>query len=194
MEHRAPRPVFSRDAEAGGKGDGIALGAAGRISDRWAVYANYTYLKSKVLQGVSDFAASGGATGTEADFIKGDDLLNVPDHGFSLWTTYDVTPRLQFGYGVTYTGETYLSQHTGIAQLPATTPVSYVGRSTIPLVKTEGFHVHRLMARYTVTRSLDLTLNVTNLFDKEYYIRGRNNGWATPGDTRSATLTANYRF
>ena len=174
--------------------DGIALGAAGRITDRWAVYANYTYLKSKVLQGVSDFAASGGATGTEADFIKGDPLLNVPDHGFSLWTTYDVTPRLQFGYGVTYTGETYLSQHTGIARVPATTPVSYVGRSTIPLVKTASFHVHRLMARYTVTRSLDLTLNVTNLFDKEYYIRGRNNGWATPGDTRSATLTANYRF
>ena len=41
---------------------------------------------------------------------------------------------------------------------------------------------------------LELRLNVSNLFDKVYYQRGRNNGWATPGDRRNATLTANYRF
>jgi catecholate siderophore receptor len=174
--------------------DGVALGVAGRVTDKWSLYANYTYLKSKVLQGVSDFAAGGGATGTEGDFTKGDALVSVPDHGFSLWTTYDVTDRFQVGYGITYTGEMYLSQHTGVARVPATTPVSYVGRSTIPLAKTEAFSVHRLMVTYLVTRNFDLQLNVTNLFDKEYYIRGRNNGWATPGDTRSATLTARYRF
>jgi catecholate siderophore receptor len=172
--------------------DGVALGAAGRITDKWSVFANYTYLKSKVLQGVSDFSAAGGVTGTERDWTKGDALVQVPDHSFSLWTTYDVTPRLQVGYGVTYAGQMYLSQHFGVAAVANTPP--YTGRSTIPLVQSEAYSVHRLMVGYSVTRNLDLTLNVNNVLDKEYYLRIRNNGWATPGDARQATLTANYRF
>jgi catecholate siderophore receptor len=174
--------------------DGVALGLAGQLTDKWAVFANYTYLDSEVLQGASDFTARGGVTGTERDWIKGDPLLNVPDHAFSLWTTYDVTERLQVGYGVTYQGEMYLSQHAGVASAPATTPVSYVGRTTLPLVKSEAYAVHRLMVTYTVTEQLDLRLNVNNVTDEEYYTRIRNNGWATPGEARFTSLTANYRF
>jgi catecholate siderophore receptor len=32
------------------------------------------------------------------------------------------------------------------------------------------------------------------LFDKTYYTRVRNNGWATPGDGRSAVLSVSYTF
>jgi catecholate siderophore receptor len=174
--------------------DGVALGASGRITPQWSVFANYTYLKSKVLRGASRFTAIGGATGTEADFVKGDPLTNVPDHAFSVWTTYDLPKGFQVGYGVTYAGKFYLTQHGGIAVVPATTPARFAGRTTIPLVQTESYWVHRLMVTYRVTRALDLRLNVNNLFDKTYYNRGRNNGWATPGEGRVATLTANYRF
>lgn len=174
--------------------DGLTLGASGRITDKWSIFANYTYLKSKVLQGASRFTAIGGVTGTERDFVKGDPLTNVPDHAFSLWTTYDLPSNFQIGYGVTYAGKVYLTQHGGVAVVPATTPASFAGRTTIPLVQSEDFWVHRLMVSYRVNRALDLRLNVNNLFDKTYYIRGRNNGWATPGEGRVATLTANYRF
>ena len=174
--------------------DGVALGAAGKLTEAWSVFANYTYLKSKVLRGASQFTASGGATGTEGDFTKGDPLTSVPDHAFSLWTTYDITPKFQVGYGVTYQGEVYLSQHAGVAVVPAVTPARFAGRTSIPLAKTEAYSVHRLMATYRFTQRMDLRLNINNLFDKEYYNRGRNNGWATPGDTRFASLTASYRF
>jgi catecholate siderophore receptor len=163
--------------------DGIALGASGQITDRWAVFANYTYLDSQVLQGVSDLIARQGQ-----DFTKGDAIANVPDHAFSLFTTYDVTDAIQVGYSVTYQGEMYLSQHGAVTG--SNPPV----RTTIPLVKTQDYWVHRATVSWAVRRDWALRLNVTNLFDEVYYTRGRNNGWATPGERRSATLTAEYRF
>jgi len=39
-----------------------------------------------------------------------------------------------------------------------------------------------------------LQLNIDNLFDKQYFTRVRNNGWATPGAARSAVLTATFKF
>jgi catecholate siderophore receptor len=58
----------------------------------------------------------------------------------------------------------------------------------------KGYTTHRAMVGYKVNDSLSLQLNASNLFDKEYYVRVRNNGWATPGDARSVVLTAAYRF
>jgi len=163
--------------------DGVALGASGKITDQWSIFANYTYLKSKVLQGVSDFDVGRGL-----DFTRGDDLTQVPDHAFSLFTTYDLPDyRLQFGYGVTYQGESYLNQH-GLVTGSTNT------RTTIPRVKSDDYWVHRATVAWRATDALELRLNVNNLLDKEYYTRIRNNGWATPGDRRNATLTANYRF
>jgi catecholate siderophore receptor len=161
---------------------GVTLGASGRITDAWSIFANYTYLMSKVLQGVDDvFAAQG------RDFTRGDDLLQVPDHAFSLFTTYDLPRDIQVGYGVTYQGEYYLTQHGLVAGSTNT-------RTTIPRVKAQDYFVHRATIAWSPTEALELRLNVNNLFDKEYYTRVRNNGWATPGDRRNATLTANYRF
>jgi catecholate siderophore receptor len=60
------------------------------------------------------------------------------------------------------------------------------------------------MVAWRATRALTLQLNVNNLFDETYYTRARGNnvangpghtaGWATPGDARSAMLTAIYEF
>ncbi|MET0294431.1 MAG: TonB-dependent receptor [Phenylobacterium sp.] len=162
---------------------GVALGASGLVTDRWAVFANYTYLDSEVLQGASAASAARGL-----DFTRGDPLTNTPDHAFSLFTTYDVSDRLQLGYGVTYQGEYYLTQH---AQITGSNPPA---RTTIPLVTAEAYWVHRAVVTFRPRERVELRLNVNNLFDEVYYTRGRNNGWATPGDGRSATLTASYRF
>lgn len=163
--------------------DGVALGASGRITDDWSIFANYTYLDSEVRRGVSKLLAAQGL-----DFTKGDPLTSVPDHAFSLFTTYDLRDlNLQLGYGVTYQGEYYLTQH-GLVTGSTNT------RTTIPLVKAQDYMIHRLTVAWTPRPDIELRLNVNNLFDKEYYQRGRNNGWATPGDRRNATLTANYRF
>jgi catecholate siderophore receptor len=162
---------------------GVALGASGRITDEWSIFANYTYLDSEVIRGVNKtFAAQG------LDWAKGDPLLSTPKHAFSLFTTYDLPNRIQVGYGVTYQGEYYLTQHGAIT---GSVPLA---RTTIPLVKADDYWTHRAMVTWAATDQLAVQLNVENIFDKVYFQRGRNNGWATPGDRRNARLTASYRF
>lgn len=156
--------------------DGIALGLAGQITDKWSVFANYTWLKTKVLQGASDYISSLGQ-----DYTKGDRLTQTPDHALSLWTTYQLPAGWRVGYGATYQGRMYLTQHN------AANPNG-------PLVKSDDYWVHRAMVGYKVNKQLDLQLNINNLFDEEYYSRIRNNGWAVPGDGRSAVLSATYSF
>ena len=156
--------------------DGIALGVSGLISDQWSVFANYTHLKSEVLQGVSDFVAGNGQ-----DYTKGDPLVNTPENSLSLWTAYDITRQWQVGYGATWQADNYVQQHS------ATYP-------TGALLKSDDYWVHRAMVAFRVDRNLTFQFNVNNLTDKEYYQRIRNNGWATPGEGRQYTLTATYGF
>lgn len=159
--------------------DGAILGVGGLVRDGWGVFANYTWLDSKVLQGASDYISSLGQ-----DYTKGDPLLNVPRNAFSLWTVYDLPNRLQIGYGLTYQDKVYVGQHSA---------TSIAG----PLPTTAGYTVHRVMVRYGLARHLDLQLNVNNVFDKEYLTRVRTAGdqaWATPGEGRQAILTVSYGF
>jgi len=145
------------------------------------VFTNYTYLKSKIQQSVSDFCLANpstacGNTAALPDPQAGNELGNVPDHAFSLWTTYALPMNITLGYGATYQGRWFLNTSGAV------------------LYTTNGYMTHRAMVGYAVNDALNLQLNVNNIFDKEYYIRIRNNGWATPGDRRSATLTVNYTF
>lgn len=158
--------------------DGLLLGAGGNITPAWAVSANYSYLDSEVLQGASDYSSATGQ-----DYTKGDPLLSVPQHALTLWTAYQLNERWQFGYGATYQGEIYLTQHS-------------TSNRNGPLLKAAGYTTHRLMANYTFNDAVDLQLNVNNLFDKEYYTRIRTsaNGWATPGEGRTLIASASYRF
>ncbi|MBX9399726.1 TonB-dependent receptor [Lysobacter sp. BMK333-48F3] len=156
--------------------DGVMLGLSGLLTDQWAVYANYAFLDSEVLQGVSDRQANLGL-----DYTRGDRLTQVPEHAFSLWTTYDISPRWQVGYGATYQGKIWLTQHSA-------TNVNG------PLTTYGSYWTHRAMVNYKINRQASLQLNVNNLTDEEYFTRIRNNGWATPGDGRQVVLSANFSF
>lgn len=149
---------------------GLVLGIAGNITRAWSVFANYTYLDSEVLQSVSDHVRD--TTGIDAQ--AGNPLANTPEHSASAWSTYR-THGWTFGYGLTYQGD-------------------FVTASTANAPRVKSHTVHRAMAGYQVSDRLSLQLNLNNVFDKQYYTRVRNNGWATPGDAHSAVLTATYRF
>lgn len=157
---------------------GVTGGAVGRITGKWSVFANYTLLQSEVLQGVSDYQASQGL-----DYTKGDPLTNVPRHSGSLWTTYDLTPSLVLGYGITDMGAVYVVQHS------ASYPIG-------PLPTASGYTISQVLVRYAINRHFDLQLNITNLFDKEYltHFGPQNLRWAVPGDGRRAVLTASLRL
>ncbi len=156
--------------------DGVALGVTGALTDRWTVFANYTFLDSEILQNISDVDVGGGVI----DIQAGAPLPVTPEHSGSLWSTYQLTDDLLLGYGATYTGEMSFSRQAAGS----------------PLFFTEGYWVHRAMAAYEINDNLAVQLNVSNLTDEEYFQRIRNNttnGWATPGDARSAVLSLTYR-
>ncbi|MBO9713333.1 TonB-dependent receptor [Sphingomonas sp.] len=165
--------------------DGISLGAVGKISSRWSVTANYTYLDGKLLQSVSDFCighpgATGCAnSGAVPDPGKGAELTNTPRHSGSLFTVYKLPFGLSVGYGVSYQG----SFAFGTPTLAAPT-----------VLRSEAYWVHSAYVAYEFNHNLSAQLNVKNLTDAEYYTRIRNNGWATPGDGRSAVLSLTYSF
>jgi catecholate siderophore receptor len=69
--------------------EGIELGAIGRVTDQWQVFAGYTHLRSEVIK---------HTTGT----LVGNEFVNTPDNAFSLWTTYDVTQQWTVGGGAYY--------------------------------------------------------------------------------------------
>ncbi len=182
-------PSGEQSLEGRARVQGVALGVAGHLTRAWSVFANYTYLDSEVLQGVSDYclANPGTACANSAAFpdpLRGNPLLATPEHSASLWTTYQLGDWT-LGYGATYQGAFHLNNNS----LPAagsTTPAT--------LFTSDAYWVHRAMVAYQVNAQFGLQLNIGNLFDEAYYLRIRNNGWATPGDARSAVLSATFRF
>lgn len=156
--------------------NGVTLGASGNITPDWTIFANYTYLDSKVIQSISDFQKAGGI----ADLQAGNPMTNNPKHSGSLFTTYTLPFGLQLGYGLTYQGSFYLNNSR-------TTPATI-------LYKSDSYATHRAMLSYTFAEKLTAQLNVQNVTNKKYYTSIRNNGWANPGEGRSWVLTLGYKL
>ncbi len=183
--------------------DGIALGASGSISHAFSIFANYTYLKAKIIQSVSNFCLANpgpvrttvgtvttttNACGNSAailDTQAGQALANTPKHSGSLFATYTLPFGLQLGYGLTYQGAFPLNQSALATPLTPTTVVT-------PVFHSADYLTHRAFLSYTVGNGLTAQLNVQNFTNEKYYTGIRNNGWATPGEARSVRLTLFY--
>ena len=74
---------------------GVQLGAAGNITPAWAVFAGYTYIKTKIIDD-----GAGNADGNPFRF-------QAP-HSGNIWTTYQVTPQFDVGVGVNYVDRRYV--------------------------------------------------------------------------------------
>ena len=83
---------------------GVEVGASGRLTSAWSLFAGYTFMDSKYL-----------ASRTAAEV--GTELANVPKHAANIWTTYDLPWHLQVGGGLRYVdrrllrGSTYVPSY-----------------------------------------------------------------------------------
>ena len=88
-------------------------------------------------------------------------MPNTPKNSFSLWTTYDITPKLTVGGGAFYVDEVY----------------GDAGNT----VYVPSYTRYDAMASYKLTKNVDLQLNVQNLTDKTYYDKGLLGALRQPG-------------
>ncbi|MFI8225981.1 TonB-dependent receptor [Pseudomonas sp. NPDC085632] len=142
---------------------GIELSASGKITDKWQVFAGYAFMDSEQVDG--------GPLGRAND---GNELPNTPKNSASLWTTYQVTPKLTIGGGAFYVDDVYGS----------------VANTTM----VDSYVRYDAMAAYKLTKNVDLQLNVQNLTNETYYDKAFSTHFANQAAGRTALLSTNFHF
>lgn len=129
------------------RGRGAELDVSGKISDELSIQANYTYLKTKILDDVI--------------FEENNELENAPNHTIGLWANYEfisVLKGLSLGYGIFHQAEYFGDKDNSENQThPANTKMSV----------SLGYEVKKVQLR----------MNVENLTDERTYFNSFGYYW-----------------
>jgi iron complex outermembrane receptor protein len=158
--------------EVGSKG--VELDVSGELAQGLRLSGAYAYTDASVTRG--DNAIRTGSS-----------LPNVPRHSANVLLAQTFRPggngngggsggSLTLGAGLNYAG----------ARLG---DVAVSSSFRLPAYTTA-----RLLAAYSPTPRLRLSLNVDNLFDRAYYASAYSQLWVTPGAQRTVTATLSYRL
>jgi catecholate siderophore receptor len=143
------------------RSEGFELGLAGSISERWEIAGGYAY---------QDVEISRTTTAAPAGRVA----PLTPEHTFSLWNMYHITPRWSAGLGVTHQTEMFASLSNAVT-LPEFTRVDAA-------------------LTFNVTETIAAQLNVENLLDEEYWGTAHNDNNITPGSPQAVRFTLRTRF
>jgi catecholate siderophore receptor len=113
--------------------------------------------------------------------FEGLPLANTPEHSFSLFTTYRVSPKLSLGGGVYYVAKSFGGNQGG------------AGGGANRVYAPEYTRVD-LFASYDINDTASLQLNVQNAGDEEYIMRTNGVHHADVAPARQAILTLNLRY
>jgi catecholate siderophore receptor len=140
--------------------DGVEVGAVGKVTDKWSVFTGYSYLESSILD-------------TRDLSILGRHLPQTSRNNFTLWSTYEVTPKWTVGGGAVYQSLGWANQQN-TAYVPA-------------------YWKFDAMVSYKVDDKSTIQLNIYNLTNAFYYSQyfGAN---AVPASGRWAALTYRTRW
>ncbi|MCT7908067.1 TonB-dependent siderophore receptor [Arcobacter lacus] len=122
-------------------------------------------------------------TYTDAKVIKdstyeGNELLNIPKYTSSVLLMWEDTLSLNSSYGIG-TGVTYVGRKAGNVNNDFYLP---------------DYTTAKIVSYYKVNKELNFSLNIDNLFDKEYIASSYDVSWLTVGNPRTATLSMTYKF
>jgi len=80
---------------------GAELSAAGRITNRWQVFAGYALLNARIVSAL--------------DGTQGNVPANTPRNSASLWSTYKLTPEWEVGGGATYMSNRFANNQNAVS-------------------------------------------------------------------------------
>lgn len=141
---------------------GVELSAAGELTEQLSFVAAYTLSNGEFLDNVSGTVRAGNK------------LPNMPKHSASLWSRYEVTPKLGVALGAIYQGKRYAS--------------------TDNLVVMPGFTRLDAAVFYDVTDRITAQMNVENLLNKRYFVYANSNNNITPGSPIAVKMGLTARF
>lgn len=144
---------------------GIELGFSGNFTDDWKVIGGYAYQNAEITKNI----VSGSSTA-----YAGATLAQVPEHTFSLWNRYDITPKWGVGLGSVYRSKMYAAVDNTV---------------TLP-----GFLRFDAAVYYKIDKNIQLQVNIENLLDKQYYASAHNNNNITPGSPIAANAGITMKF
>jgi iron complex outermembrane receptor protein len=144
---------------------GFDLNVSGAITPEWRVIGGYAYTDAEVTE--------------DTTLPIGARLQNIPMHSMGLWTVYEFSSGalkgLGFGGGVNAVSDRAVSATNDGLLMP-------------------HYYKVDLLGFYKLTDNAKLSLNIYNLFDKEYYERGFGAVRIVPGQPLSATATLSVTF
>lgn len=155
------------------KVDGLMLQLSGKITEKWNVMIGYTYMDGRVTNSLA------------SDNQKNRNLTNTPEHMFNLFTTYKFDSELEIGAGGNFVSERFVSP---VNSTSTPDPITG-GVRNIP-----SYITLNAMAKYPVSKNVDLQLNVNNLTNKYYFDQLRGSNAAVPGEGRVFLLSTNVKF
>ena len=148
---------------------GMEFNLAGRITPKWEIFMNHTWIPSaKIDRSTVKLAANGGGAQ-----VKGDRPGLTPKHSGSVWSTYALTSQVRVGAGLTYRGA---QNPEGARQIEA-----------------KSFVTADAMLEYNINDKTSVKLNVSNLSNK-LYADTLYRGFYGPGAPRSVQLSLKARF
>ena len=166
-----PINAFFSVAAGSARSQGIEADVTAALPGGFTIIANYAYTDAEWRVSTSD--KDFGLT-----IEKGDPLINIPKHSANLLVTkefdLDTAGIVTIGAGVNYVdkrlGETGYDFY-----LPSYTLV-------------------RALASYEPSDSVKLSVDVTNLFDEQYYSASYHRYWVAPGAPRAVTGRIEFFF
>ena len=167
--------------------NGLELEAAGRISDRWQVFAGIALMDARILEVAQNVNATTGALTSANPEYAGKTARNTPPYTVNLWSDYQVTSRWTVGGGLEAKGERQAVNPSGTAAVP-TLNGSYYPNTAPAYIRWDA------MARYELAQ-WTVRVNLKNVFDQLYYDAVYDNGsFTVPGTRRTLIVTAEYHF
>ena len=155
---------------------GIELGIAGNLTERWKVFGGILLLDSERKHGaavdalMTDYGVTGGAAPSDPAWnaanptgvttTNGDELAFTPNFSANLWMTYDVTDKFTLGGGVLYVGDSWVGRPDDATRI---IPNGRFG-------KLPDYFLVNFMAAYDITDNVALQFNIDNVFDEDYAV------------------------
>lgn len=145
----------------GQRTEGIEVGINGQLTPNWSVMGGYAHQVGEI-------------TSTQLGAPKGNTVGELPRNTFSLWSRYDLTPRIGAAAGVIHRSSMFASTDNRVV-VPDFTRVDAA-----------------LFAR--ISQHVRAQINIENLFNVNYFVSVHNNNNISPGSPLAvrATLIANF--